>query len=669
MARKKSSSRSKRKAPKKASLPGAFMKWGVVIGVWAGIFLAIVIAWYASELPSITKNANFEHKTSIIVKASDGSVIARYGEIRGDTITFEDLPENLVSAVLAVEDRRFYYHFGIDPFGLARAMVVNLVKGRVTQGGSTITQQLAKNLFLSQERTLKRKIQEALLAIWLEHELTKEEILSSYLNRVYFGAGTFGVDAASKLYFDKPVKDITLREAALLAGLLKAPSRYSPIHNPELSKQRTDVVLGAMVDAGYIEDTEAKTLIAQPAEELKRPSGADATRYYTDWVVEGLEDLIGTPTENLIIETTLSPKIQEAAEMALARVITESGEAKKFSQGAVMVMRPEGSVLAIVGGANYAESQFNRATQARRQPGSSFKPIVYLSAIEHGWRPDDLVVDEPITKGRYRPQNFGGKYYGELTLENALALSLNTVAYQLIKDVGPPAVIDTARRMGIYAPLTNDLSLGLGSSSLSLLELTTAYAVLANGGLAVYPYAITKIVDEGGELYYQRPAHRGTRRVVDEAAARTMAYMMQGVLQYGTGQGAALPYAASGKTGTSQDSRDAWFMGFTSELVTGVWVGNDDNSPMKAVTGGSFPASVWREVMSKSRGMYKPFSPGDFSSSSFSDLLGRLLPSVGNDEGQSESLLRYERQMEYEGYRDTVPDAEQSHEKSYNYND
>ena len=668
MARKKTSRKSK-KSPKKASLTGAFMKWAVVGGLWAGIILALVIAWYASELPSITKNANFEHKTSIIVKASDGSVIARYGEIRGDTITFDDLPENLVYAVLAVEDRRFYYHFGIDPLGLARAMVVNIIKGRVTQGGSTITQQLAKNLFLSQERTLKRKIQEALLALWLEHELTKKEIISAYLNRVYFGSGTFGVDAASRLFFDKPVQNITLREAAVLAGLLKAPSRYSPVHNPELSKQRTDVVLNAMVDAGYIKDVDAKTITDQPMEELKKPSGADAVRYYTDWVVEGLEDLIGTPTENLIIETTLSPKIQEAAEMALTRVITESGEAKKFSQGAVMVMRPEGSVLAIVGGANYAASQFNRATQARRQPGSSFKPVVYLSAIEHGWRPDDLIVDEPITKGRYRPQNFGGKYYGELTLENALALSLNTVSYQLIKDVGPPAVIDTARRMGIYAPLTNDLSLGLGSSALSLLELTTAYAVLANGGLAVYPYAITKIVDESGELYYQRPAHRGTRRVVDEAAARTMAYMMQGVLQYGTGQGAALPYPASGKTGTSQDSRDAWFMGFTDELVTGVWVGNDDNSPMKAVTGGSFPASVWREVMSKSRGMYKPFSPGDFATSSFSDLLSRLLPSVGTDEGQSESLLRYERQMDYEQYGDSIPNPEERHEKSKNYND
>ena len=668
MARKKTSRKSK-KSPKKASLTGAFMKWAVVGGLWAGIILALVIAWYASELPSITKNANFEHKTSIIVKASDGSVIARYGEIRGDTITFDDLPENLVYAVLAVEDRRFYYHFGIDPLGLARAMVVNIIKGRVTQGGSTITQQLAKNLFLSQERTLKRKIQEALLALWLEHELTKKEIISAYLNRVYFGSGTFGVDAASRLFFDKPVQNITLREAAVLAGLLKAPSRYSPVHNPELSKQRTDVVLNAMVDAGYIKDVDAKTITDQPMEELKKPSGADAVRYYTDWVVEGLEDLIGTPTENLIIETTLSPKIQEAAEMALTRVITESGEAKKFSQGAVMVMRPEGSVLAIVGGANYAASQFNRATQARRQPGSSFKPVVYLSAIEHGWRPDDLIVDEPITKGRYRPQNFGGKYYGELTLENALALSLNTVSYQLIKDVGPPAVIDTARRMGIYAPLTNDLSLGLGSSALSLLELTTAYAVLANGGLAVYPYAITKIVDESGELYYQRPAHRGTRRVVDEAAARTMAYMMQGVLQYGTGQGAALPYPASGKTGTSQDSRDAWFMGFTDELVTGVWVGNDDNSPMKAVTGGSFPASVWREVMSKSRGMYKPFSPGDFATSSFSDLLSRLLPSVVTDEGQSESLLRYERQMDYEQYGDSIPNPEERHEKSKNYND
>ena len=340
-----------------------------------------------------------------------------------------------------------------------------------------------------------------------------------------------------------------------------------------------------------------------------------------------------------------------------------------------MVMRPEGSVVALIGGADYAKSQFNRATQARRQPGSSFKPIVYLTAIENGWEPDDLVIDEPITKGRYRPQNFGGKYYGELTLENALALSLNTVAYQLIKDVGPPAVIDTAQRMGIYSPMTNDLSLGLGSSGLSLLELTTAYSVLANGGMAVYPYAITKIVDEKGELYYQRPPNRGTRRVASAHAVNTMARMMQSVVQYGTGQAAALPYPVSGKTGTSQDSRDAWFMGFTDQLVTGVWIGNDDNSPMKAVTGGAFPARIWREIMSQSRGAYPAVTSNDFSSASrFEDILGRFLP--GGSVSRSESELRHERertnsQYEWEDYEEYArPQGEQTrHENQNRYND
>lgn len=658
MAQKKNSTRRKSTKPaargkktgtrksKKTSLLGRVFKWILVLGIWASIGVAGLIAWYAQELPDITKQASFEYKTAITVKAVDGTVIARYGEIKGENLSREDLPKNLIYAVLATEDRRFYSHFGIDLIGLSRAMYVNARAGRLVQGGSTITQQLAKNLFLSRERTIKRKIQEAMLALWLEHTLTKDEILSAYLNRVYLGSGTYGVDAAARLYFEKPVSEITLREAAMLAGLLKAPSRYSPLNNPGLAKQRADTVLSAMVDAGYITEAEAHSVTKLPPHPNRKPTGAAAVRYYTDWVVDGLEDLIGTPEEDIIVYTTLVPDVQERAEESLTAVIRENGEEKKITQGAALVMRPDGAVLAMVGGRDYGISQFNRAVQARRQPGSSFKPIVYLTALEHGWRPDDMLLDEPITEGKYRPENFGGKYYGEVTLTEALTLSLNTISYQLIKAVGPDAVIETARRLGIYSPLDRDLSLGLGSSGISMLEMGTAYSTLANGGMAVYPYAITKITSKDGELYYQRPAAKSTRRVINPYQVDALTGMMRSVIENGTGQGANPGFPAAGKTGTSQDSRDAWFAGFTNEIVSIVWLGNDDNSPMKAVTGGSFPAQIWRQIMTGTRGRYAPINPSDFADSArFNAFLNRLLS--GPSAQQQQEVIYWNQERRY----------------------
>lgn len=580
------------------------MKWTFVLGLWAGIFVLGICAYYAAELPDITENASFERKSSIIVKDMNGEIVAHYGDIVGNQITINDIPPHLVHAVLATEDRRFYYHFGIDPIGLARAMFTNVTQQGVVQGGSTITQQLAKNLFLSRERTLKRKIQEAMLAIWLENQLTKDEILSAYLNRVYLGSGTYGVDAASKLYFKKPVKDISIREAATLAGLLKAPSRYSPLANPSLSRQRTDTVLNAMIDAGYLTKDEQNGLTTKIPTPNRKPDGT-GERYYTDWIVDQIDELIGTPQEDLIIETTMNPKIQTFAEESLARHIRENGEESHMSQGAVIVMRPNGAVLAVVGGKDYAESQFNRATQAMRQPGSSFKPFVYLTALEYGWRPTDTIMDEPITRGRYRPKNFKNQYYGEVDLLTALTLSLNTVSYQLTKQLTPAAVIDTARRLGIEEELDADLSLALGTNELRPIELIGAYASIANGGVTVKPYGITKIIGEDGTVYYERQEKRG-KRMIDPKAISDLTMMMQSVVENGTGRGANFGAGAAGKTGTSQESRDAWFMGFTDRLVTGVWVGNDDNTPMKRVTGGSFPARIWRDVMSQSNGIYAP---------------------------------------------------------------
>ena len=651
-ARRKSSARksSARKAPRSARRGPSFirsaLKWLLVLGLWMGIVVSMLCAWYAQELPDITQKASFERKNSITVKAADGSVIARYGEIRGENITVDEMPPHLVSAVLAIEDRRFYYHFGVDPIGLLRAVFTNAAKGRVAQGGSTITQQLAKNLFLSQERTLKRKIQEAMLAVWLEYHLTKDEILSAYLNRVYMGSGIYGVDGAARLYFNKDLKDINLQEAATLAGLLKAPSRYSPLNNPGLSKERADVVLNAMVDAGFIKKNDAENFTKVPPLPAVKPSGGSAEKYYADWVVDGLEDLIGTPREDIIIETTMDTAIQEAAEAALIEAIAKNGEEKHITQGAALVMRPDGRVLAMVGGRDYAFSQFNRATQARRQPGSSFKPYVYLAALEYGIRPNDLFIDEPITVGRYRPQNFANEYFGEVPMSAALMLSLNTVAFNIAKIVGPDHIVDTARRLGIISKLNPDLSLSLGTNEVTLLEHTTAYAALANGGTAVFPYAITKITGEDGTLYYQKREDRARRRVADGRLIADLRSMMEQVLTNGTGQRARLPWPAYAKTGTSQDSRDAWFMGFTNETVAGVWMGNDDSSPMKNVTGGSFPADVWKAVMLKAKGRYAPVavSGGGFSGG-FESLMDRLTGTDSPDE------YRYQRAREEEEIR------------------
>ena len=504
----------KSKKSQKRSFLGFLIKWGFVAALWGGLFLIGLFAWYAQELPKITEDASFERKRAIIVKAANGEVVARYGEIVGAKVTVNDIPEHLKQAVLAIEDRRFYYHFGLDPLGLTRAMAVNVKEGRVAQGGSTLTQQLAKNLFLSQERTLKRKIQEAMLAFWLEYELTKDEILEAYLNRVYLGSGVYGVDAAAQLYFKTDVKNLTLRESATIAGLLKAPSRYSPLSNPSLSKQRTQVVLNAMVDAGYITEAQAKGESKIPPKPTKKPTNAMADRYYTDWIVDSLDDLIGTPNEDLIVETTLNTDIQQTIQDSISTTIEKNGADKNMSQGAMVVMRPNGAVVALVGGKNYSSSQFNRATQSKRPPGSSFKPLVYLTALEQGWHPQDIIEDAPITRGRYRPKNFGNKYYGEVTIEEALTYSLNTVAYSLMKSTGPDAVINTARRMGIESELAPDLSLALGSSGVSLVEMANAYATIANGGLEVEPYGITKITSKDtGELYYERTNKGKSKRV------------------------------------------------------------------------------------------------------------------------------------------------------------
>lgn len=654
MARKKKTSK-KRKNTKKAkaqprSLRNFLLKWVIVLGLWGFIFLTALILWYAKDLPDITESASFERKNAITVLDQNGETLMRYGEIKGDNVRAEDLPPYLIDAVLAIEDRRFYTHFGIDPIGLARAMVTNLLAGGVVQGGSTITQQLAKNLFLSRERSYERKIKEALLALWLEYQLSKDEILSAYLNRVYLGAGTYGVDAASRLYFGKDVKDITLQEAAVLAGLLKAPSRYSPSRNPGLSKERANVVLNAMVAAGYLSENQIKDMTNLPPRPVSKPSKGQSVRYFTDWAIDGIDMMIGTPPGDITIHTTLDRRIQTDAETALTRALLESSEQRNASQGAVLIMGLDGRVLGMVGGRDYKLSQFNRAVQAKRQPGSAFKPFVYLTALKQGWDPDDMILDEPFTKGKYKPENYAGEYFGEVRLEEAMGRSLNTAAVRLMDAIGRQPVIDTAHELGIRSELQSDLSLALGTSAVSMLELTTAYTAIANGGYAVFPYAITKITDANGNILYEKPKRLKTRKIIDQRPLEDIDFMLRSVVANGTARGAQIPgILPAGKTGTSQDSRDAWFVGYTDRFIGAVWMGNDDNAPMDEVTGGSYPARIWSQVMAPAQ---KRRGTGDIPRFDVENNFENLLNSIF---GGSSSAPRRNYREEKEQKRERSP--------------
>lgn len=627
---KKTKRKSPRKKKRKPLTIRRAARLALIAAIWAVIAVSALVAWYAADLPAMIESPKFERKSSILMYGADGSQIARYGELKGVSVNVSELPPHLIYAVLATEDRRFYQHAGVDPVGIARAVAANFLHRRVIQGGSTITQQLAKNLFLSRERTLKRKVQEALLALWLEHSLTKDEILSAYLNRVYLGSGAYGVDAAAHVYFNKSARDVNLRESAILAGLLKAPSRYAPDSNPGLAAQRAKVVLKAMADAGYITEKEAGNAALTAPTPQRKPAEGGGSRYFTDWVSAELDKMVGTSDRDLTVQTTLDPVIQAQAELSLAAALRDHGGKGNISQGAIIVMSHDGAIRAMVGGRNYADSQFNRATQALRPPGSSFKPVVYLAALERGMRPGDTIEDAPITTGRYRPENFGNEYHGEVTLETALTLSLNTAAVRLLQKAGVGNALDVARRLGITAALPRDLSLALGSGGVPMIEMAAAYATIADGGLQVLPYAVTAIADNSGAAVYRRSnVIVSGQRVFENGAVRDLTGMMENVVDEGTGKRADLPFFTAGKTGTSQDFRDAWFIGFTDRYVGAVWLGNDDNSPMKGVTGGSLPAQIWHDVMLAAHekgGANAPRLPVPSSSGrDFGSLIGRIM--------------------------------------------
>jgi len=617
--------------------------------------LPTVLGLFASPLDRSVDLYSVNRPLAFTFLDSDGAEVGHRGAIIGERLHLNEMPSYLPAAFIAMEDRRFYDHRGIDPRGLMRATWRNLRAGHWVAGGSTITQQTAKIVFTSQERTLQRKWTELFEAAELEKSLSKTQILELYLNRIYLGSGAYGVDGAAHVYFNKSARELTLPEAAMLATLTRAPSVFSPRRDLAKAQLRAKKVLQNMVETGAIAQKEADAAIAAPAVVADR-GVMDARNFYLDTAadeamkratIDGKE-----PVNDLIVHTTLEPRIEDAARGAALKTLRKSGKKMHASEAAVVVMKPDGAVVALLGGTDYAESTFNRATQAHRQPGSAFKPFVYLAALEAGLTPWDVRDDEPVDIDGWTPTNFGGRSYGTLTLADALAHSVNTITANLAQEVGISTIVDAAARCGISSPLEQNASLALGTSEVTPLELTTAYAAFASGGMAVSPYFVTEVDGPGGAVLYKRKDSE-PQRIIAEHVDKDLVAMLYGVVTSGTGRGASIPgHEAAGKTGTTQDYRDAWFVGFTADYVASVWVGNDDSTPMKVVTGGSLPATIWREVMvaaergKKSTPLDKSSPQAPVDDSILDTSVPEAAPSVGDDESGRAPAMSDEQQRE-----------------------
>ncbi|MFN7710043.1 MAG: transglycosylase domain-containing protein [Holosporales bacterium] len=569
--------------------------WGVVLGAGA-------LVYFSHDLPDIAQLLQVTRRPGITLLARDGSLIATYGDLYGDFVDVKDLPPHVYRAIIATEDRRFFEHFGIDPIGIVRAFYRNYKAGSVVQGGSTLTQQLGKNFLFSEgkyahsDRSLRRKVQEVILALWLESKFSKNQILSVYLNRVYLGAGVYGLEAAAQKYFGKHARDLSLYESAIIAGLLKAPSKYSPTNNPKLADERARVVLNSMVEAGFVTTEEVQQALLHPSVASESRSKNSIGRYFSDWIFESLDEFIGRPNQDIVVKTTLDLRLQKMAEEKAHEMIQTEGKNFNVSETALVAMTPDGGVRALVGGYSYAHSQYNRATQARRQTGSTFKFFTYLSAVERGYTPETMVSDELIAIGKWRPSNYKWKARGQITLRDAFAFSVNATAVRLAHEVGMKTLARTARRLGLTSRMPDNLTLALGSGEATLLEFTSAFATVANHGFGVFPYGILEITDREGNILYRRQS-QGTGRVVAPQHVAHMLTLMQAATDYGTAKRAKLDRPTAGKSGTSQNYRDAWFIGFTADLVAGVWMGNDDGAYMQSITGGKLPAQLWHNFM------------------------------------------------------------------------
>jgi penicillin-binding protein 1A len=577
------------------SLAFKLAKYCLIIGIWGALAIGSILFYYSLDMPNVEEVASRTRTPNVTIVDQDGNTIASYGNLYGEVVEATEVPKHLIDAILATEDRRFYSHFGLDPIGFSRAMFANIKARRFVQGGSTITQQVAKNLFLSREKTIKRKAQELLFAFWLEDKFTKNQILTLYINRVYFGQGAYGVQAAAQHYFKKSARELNIYQAALLAGMLKAPSTYNPVHNPDKALKRTRQVLLNMVNAGFIEAEDVKLL---SAEQFKYITDVDkkstkSARYFSDWIIDQTDDLMGSVDNDVVISTTLDKRAQEIAEGVLKAALSTQPD---DIQGAVVVISPNGAVRALVGGKNYSTSQFNRATQALRQPGSAFKPFVYLAALEKGFTPTDLIEDKPIKIKDWEPKNYNEKYLGLVTMKEAFAKSINSVAVYLSETAGRGRVVATARRLGITTELHPDPSIALGTNEVTLMDITSAYATFSNDGFGIWPYGVSSIVGKNENPIYIRSGD-GPGKLVKSEQVAAMNSIMAEVINSGTGKAAKLKRTAAGKTGTTQDYRDAWFIGYTADYVTGIWIGKDNGSPMEKVAGGGLPAKIWHDVM------------------------------------------------------------------------
>jgi 1A family penicillin-binding protein len=552
--------------------------------------------WALHDFPA-EKPVGGNNESSLILEAANGETLGRVGRLKLADAARTDFPGDLVNAVVSIEDRHFFDHPGFDPQGILRALQRNVAAGTIVEGGSTITQQLVKMRFLGHERTLPHKLREALVAVWLDMQLGKDEILTRYLNSVYLGNGAYGMSAAARLYFSKGLSELTLPEAAMLAGLIRAPSRDNPLQNLEAAQARAAVVIEAMRDNGKIDARTAEGAVAQPALLHLSEQALPATTWFADWVAKDAIEVIGK--RNMRLRTTLMPALQKLAEQAVADVLAKDGTERRASQAALIAMRPDGAVVAMVGGGrDYTASQFNRAVDAKRQPGSAFKLFVYFAALRKGLTPNDTIDASPIDIKGWHPENFDERRYGRMTLADAFAKSINTAAARLGQQVGLDRVIAAARDLGVTAPLPAVPSLALGAAEMNLLELTAAYAAVKAGEMPIRPWGVTGF-GAGGQTRLQSmgPPIGGKQSL--QPYQKPLLELLVGVLRNGTGRAAALDGFAAGKTGTSQNYGDAWFIGFNDSLVAGVWVGNDDHTPMKRVTGGSLPAAIWKRFMTE----------------------------------------------------------------------
>ncbi len=571
--------------------PWRLLRWGIITAVWGTLAAALVVLWFARDLPRPEDALDAVRRPSLLLRDQAGQVVATYGDVVGDPLRLTDMPPYLPAAAVAIEDRRYWSHGGFDVLGILRAVTVDVFSGRMRQGGSSITQQVAKNLFLSNARTVRRKFQEFLLTMWLERHFSKTEILEVWLNRVYLGSGAWGVDAASKLYFGVPAKHLSLWQAAVIAGLPQAPSRYNPRVDPKAAAARAREVLAAMVTNGAITQAQADAA-SKDIKFVARPAGGG---WFADWAAAQAQPMLPPGTDD-VLRTTLDSRLQSTVEAGLRALLDGPGVRVGATQAAGVVLDAStGAVRAMVGGRDYADGAYNRATLARRQPGSAFKAFVWLAALEHGARPDDTVLDAPLHIGTWSPADFEPGWRGEVTLADAFALSLNTAAVRLeLRAGGPAAVASVAHRLGIADKLPELPSLALGTGEVGLLEMCAAYAAFFNGGHAVTPQAVLSATADRKPLAIAWPT---PRPAIDPDLAAMMVRMMAGVVSHGTGRAASVAGRfVAGKTGTTQDNRDAWFIGCVDGRVIGVWVGNDDGAPMRGVMGGGLPAILFRQI-------------------------------------------------------------------------